>query len=462
MDSVSLVKQILEPRSVALVGLPRDAGPESRNVMEYLLRHGYEGRIFPVNPNCPEILGVKTYCSVRDLPETPDLAVIATPQHLALSLVQESAEKGIKAIAVVAQGFADADAEGGKRQQEIVSVAHRYGARVLGPNTFGAANAFLNFNTAFALTPMRRVPIGMICQSGFPFAGFPRMVVVGKALDIGNTSDVDFSDGLEYFAGDDQTRLVALYVEGIRDGRRFMETAQRVTARKPVIALKAGKGVSGARVASSHSGSLTGVDRVYDAAFKQCGVLRVEDTEELVDLCRAFLALPKSRVRRLGVLTMTMAGGTMVADACEKYNMKLPAFSEDTVRKVAALAPPWLRIGNPLDQGAVNFSGAGPRKAIRVSLEAVLEDPAIDAVLVIIPALEPEHRNFRDVALEMAARYGEKPVAFWIYGPDFDGSTAADLESTGRIVNFGSLDRAVRALSRMAKYAEYVETRNDE
>ncbi|MBI2934709.1 MAG: CoA-binding protein [Chloroflexi bacterium] len=456
MDNSSQLRLFLEPRSIALVGLPRDTGPGSRNIMEMLRQQGYQGTLYPVNPKCGEVLGVTAYPCVRDLPEVPDLAVILTPRHLVAPLVKECGEKGIKALVVVAQGFADVPGEGNRLQEELVSTARRYGSRILGPNTFGVANAFLGVNTAFALTQMQKVPVGMICQSGFPFAGFPRLVVVGKALDIGNTSDIDFSDGLNYFAGDDQIRVVLLYMEGIKDGRRFLDAARRATARKPVIALKAGRGASGARVAGSHSGSLTGADQVYEAAFRQSGIIRVSDTEEFADLCRAFLVFPPSRGRRLGVMSMTMGGGTLVADACEKYNMKLVTFSGDTTRKITAMAPSWLKISNPLDAGAVSFGPAGSRESFRSSLEAILGDPVVDCVLVVVPDLEAEQVNFQEAALEMAEMHRDKAIAFWVYGPDFDGRVAAKFESTGRILNFLSPDRAIRALARMAEYRERV------
>jgi acetyltransferase len=206
------MKLFLEPHSIALVGISGDTGPEARNILQNLLSRGYKGKLYPINPRCDEILGVRAYGSVSDLPETPDLALILTPRHLVPRLVKECIDKGIKAIAIVAQGFADSDEEGRRMQQEIIATARSAGARILGPNTFGVANAFINLNTAFVLTRMEKIPIGVICQTGFFFAGFPRMSVVGKALDVGNTSDVDFVDGLTYFEKDEDVKIVVLYV----------------------------------------------------------------------------------------------------------------------------------------------------------------------------------------------------------------------------------------------------------
>lgn len=451
------MKLFMEPRSIALVGVPRDTGQDAKNVLENLLTYGYKGRIYPVNPNCKKILDIETFCNVADLPETPDLAVIMTPQHLVFPLVKDTLEKGIKALVVVAQGFSDSGEEGKLKQSQLVDMVHRAGARLVGPNSFGVANAFLNLNTAFVLTEMERKGVGIICQTGFPFVGFPQMIILGKGLDLGNTGDIDFADGLEYFENDEETRVIILHIEGIKNGRRFMETARRVSRLKPVVALKTGWSKSGEETALSHSGSLVGNDDIYEAVFKQSGILRVQDTEEFIDVCRAFLAFPRLRGRRLAVLTMTMAGGTMAADACEKYSMRLASFTPETLNKLSAIAPPWLKFSNPLDSGAFYFSKTGPVETFRITMEAVLLDPQVDALLIVIPALPFEQRIYAEIAFNLTSRYPDKPVTMWLYASDKTGQVSSHFESTGRILNFGSIDRAVRALSRLADYSEYLD-----
>jgi acetyltransferase len=247
-----------------------------------------------------------------------------------------------------------------------------------------------------------------------------------------------------------------MYVEGIKDGRRFMDVAQRVVRSKPVLALRSGRSASGMQVALSHSGSLAGEDRVYDAAFRQCGIIRVEDTEELVDMCRTFLTFPLLKGNRLAVMTFTMGGGSIVADACEKYNMRLAALSEKTREQLCSVSPSWLVTGNPVDLGALVFSSAGPREAFRISAEALLEDFSVDALLLIIPTQQLELRLFTDLAVNLAEKYKDKPVALWLYGPDEIEKAAAGFQNSGRIVNYPSPERAVAALSKLAQYSAYI------
>lgn len=457
-DTVSQIKLFMEPRSIAFIGIRGESGAGSRNPLKYVLEHGYSGRVYPVNPNYKEIAGIKAYASVKDLPEVPDLAQILTPQHLVPRLIKEAAESGIKALLVVAQGFADSGGDGRRLQEEIVAIAHRSGARVIGPNCFGVANAFLNLNTAFVHTEMEKISIGSITQTGFFFAGFPAMAVAGKVLDLGNTCDIDFADGLEYFGQDDDVRLIVLYVEGIKDGRRFMEVARRVARRKPIIALKAGRSAYGKKSASSHSGSLAGEDHVYDAVFKQCGIIRIEDTEELVDLCRTFLAFPLLKGRNLGVLTLTMAGGTITADACARYGLRLEKFSDDTIKELKGLAQDWLAVGNPVDLGALDFGPKGLKSSFKVGLETVLSDPLVDCVLAILPSTAHQETVMEnaDAALKLADIHRDKPITLWLYGPEKDSRVKERYESSGRIVNYPSPERAVRALARLAQYSEYV------
>jgi acetyltransferase len=204
------MKLFMEPKSVALVGLTRATGFGGWNTLECLLNYGYKGKIYPVNPATEEILGFKCYPSVKAIPGEIDLAVILTPGQTVPQLVKECTDKGIKAITVVAQGLADGDVHGEKLQEEIVRLAHDGGARIIGPNTFGTGNAFIKFNSAFTFIDMKEVPIGVICQTGLFMSGLPSFPMVGKGIDLGNTGDVDFSDGLEYFENDHQVKVIFL------------------------------------------------------------------------------------------------------------------------------------------------------------------------------------------------------------------------------------------------------------
>lgn len=459
MYSNNGMKLFMEPGSVAVIGVSRRTGPGSFNIFENLVNSGFLGKLYPVNPYVDEIMGRKAYPSVKDVPEEIDLAVVSTPRSVVPGIVHECTEKGIRAIIVVGQGFADGDEEGRKLQAEILRIAGQGGARILGPNTFGTANAFNHFTSAFAPMIMKRVPIGIICQTGFYFVGLPNFTVVGKAIDLGNACDIEFAEALEYFEYDPDIRLIFMHIEGISNGRRFMEVARRVAKQKPVLALKTGKGEEGARAAQSHTGSLVGRDEVYDAAFRQCGVIRIGDTDEFEDLAKAFLNLPPMKGKGVAVITITGAGGIMAIDLLEKYNLRLAKLSAETLDRINALAPAWLRVGNPTDiWPAFMIAGYPVEQVFTTTMEACLNDEDVSGIILIFAGFPeppaPATVDTAEVLPQVAGKFRGKPVLIWLYGPKAD-ALASKMERTGEILVYPTLERAVRTLSRLNQCWEY-------
>jgi len=457
MDNASIMRRFLAPRSVALIGLSRATGEGSFNLLENLFHLGYGGRIYPVNPNAQEILGARCYATASEIPEAVDLAVILTPRGLVPSMVSQCTKRGIKAIIVVSQGFADADEEGKRLQQEITRIAHQGGARIIGPNTFGTVNAFHRFSTAFMKLELNPLPIGLICQTGVMFIGFPGVRLFGKGIDLGNACDIDFPDCVDYFGDDPEVRLIVLHIEGLRDGRRFLEAVKRVARRKPILALKTGKSEAGAKAARSHTGSLAGSDEIYNAGFKQAGVIRVGDIEELGDLVRGFLRLPPMRGRRLGVASITGAGGIIAADACERYGLQLAELSPPALDKIAALSPPWMSISNPVDMWPASMISGHPYDhVIKTTLEALLGDEGVDAVLYMTTEIEREPAlDVAEAIFEVAGKFPPKPVVCWRYSPHVSQASAR-LEQSRRVLAYPSCERAVRTLAALATYYERI------
>jgi len=455
------MKFFLEPRSVALIGIPRRTGKLSLNILENLLEYGFRGRVYPVNPNAREISGLRAYPTLADVPDEIDLALIATPRPSVLPVVEECARKGVKAVAVVTQGFADFDEEGRSLEAEMVRILKGAGSRLLGPNTLGVANAFIRLNTSFARPEVTEIPVGVIAQTGSFFTGTQRFLPSGKGIDLGNTSDVDFCDGLEYFEDDPQTRVVALYIEGIRDGRRFMEVARRVARKKPVIALKSGRSRWGLQAARSHTAQLAGVDELYSAAFRQCGVMRAADIEEQGDLARAFCRLPLMTGKGLCVVTMSGSAGVLAADACEDWGLEMAPLLPETRAAIKEMSLPWVNIQNPVDVWPAIFSETKSSlldRYIRVSravLEKVAMDPTVDGILFIAGVMNP--RDILDpteVVVEIAEAFPGKPIVCVVHGRNSPAITER-LERTGKTVVFPSCERAVRALGRIRQYAEF-------
>jgi len=315
MNVVEQIKKFVEPKSVALFGVSRRTEEGTYNILKNLLSYDYQGRIYPVNPKATEILGVKTYPRIADINDKPDLAIINLPRPLVPGIVNECIERGVPSIIIVTQGFADADDEEGKQlQREIDELIKKSGVRILGPNSLGTANAFINFSSSFVKLTMSKTPIGIICQTG-SFFTLPELKLLGKAIDLGNACDVDLGDALEYFEQDDETRVVALHIEGTEDGARFLKIAKRLSPKKPVVALKTGRSEYAAQAAQSHTGSLVGKDEVWEAAFKQSGIIRVSDIEEFGDIARAFSVLPPMNGRKIGIISESGGVGIISIDS---------------------------------------------------------------------------------------------------------------------------------------------------
>lgn len=453
-DLYTQIKRFFEPESVAVIGVSTRTGPGSFNMMEAVLERGFKGRIYGVNPKGGEILGVKVYPTIIDVPEVVDLAVVATPRTAVPGIVGECAAKGVKAVIIVTQGFADADSEGKRLQEEIAEAARGTGTRIVGPNTLGVANAFNDFYTAFTLYTNKQVPTGVICQSGiFLAAALDFTAGVGFGIDIGNASDVNFADVLEYFEREDRVKVINMHMEGLNESGRFMEAARRISRKKPLFCLKTGRSEKGALAAGSHSGSLAGEDHVYGAAFRQCGIIRAGDVNELHDLNKTFLTYPGIRGRKVAVITITGGGGIAAVDACERYGMEVAVFSGETLKDFRGVYPSWMEAGNPADIWPAAMS-RGYRQITAMAMEKVFSDPGVDAVVCITPAYLPPAEDQFDIARvlkEAAKAHRDKPMAVWVFGA-YRRELAAILEEDGAIAAYSSPERAVRSLAALHRY----------
>jgi acyl-CoA synthetase (NDP forming) len=462
MNTVGQMKLFFEPRSVAILGVSRKTGPGSFNILECLKLHGYPGKIYPVNPNAQEILGVRCYPSVDQIREPIDLAVVSLDRGQVLAAVDSCVKEGIKALVVVSQGLADIGREGKTLQDKIRDLARAGGARVVGPNTMGVVNNFHNFTTSSLPLVKFHSPVSTLCQTGIFITGFYTLTgPVGKAIDLGNTCDVDFADVLEYYATDPHTRIVVLHIEGIQDGRKFLETARRITPYKTILALKTGRTEAGAQKAASHSGSLAGRDFLYSAAFRQSGVVRARNSEELADLVKGFSCLPLPRGNRIALLTYTGGGGVMAVDRMMELKFPLAQLSPKTLEKFSPWNPPWLPLGNPVDMWPSTMK-YGARPMYKSYLQGLLEDEGVDAVLCIILSPQLPGQEYFDISeeiLEAATRYPAKPILVWAYGPDLE-KTREKLESSGRVVFLPSAERAIQLLYSLWERRRFLEAKD--
>jgi acetyltransferase len=445
--------KFMNPASVALIGTPRRTGPGAYNNAEMMLRYGFKGRIYPVNPAVGEILGLQVYPAVADIPEKVDLAVISVGRDRVQAAFEECIRAGVKRILIISQGFADADERGREFQDAIARRAREAGVRVLGPNTLGVVNNYVRFNTAFVEVPCpeRFLPVSLIAQTGFIQVAAENLAWrnFGKAIDIGNACDLDVVDALDYLEGDPQTEVIVLHMEGLKRGPDFLEAAGRISRKKPVIVLKTGRSKAGARAALSHSGSLVGEDHVFDAVFRRAGILRVLTSSEMKDAMHALAVLGEMKGPRIGVVTVTGAGGIMCADACEDHGLTFGALPPGLSAALKQGIPDWIHVSNPIDIWPIGMIGGHYAESYRLCLAEFLKSDGIDGVLAVFPATDsPLHTDLKLEAAFAAARRdagNSKPVAVWPY---MDVVPAIDrYEAIPGVACFDTIERAVRGLS---------------
>jgi acetyltransferase len=446
------------PRSVLLIGVSRQTGVGAYNGLEMMLRFGYRGKIFVVHPQAGEILGHKTYAQVEDLPEVPDLAVIALARDRVVHIIEDSLAKGIRRFVIISQGFADADDKGGKLQARLTALAKEHGARIVGPNTMGVMNNFTGFTTAFVDVPrvLPPPPVTLVAQSGAPQVGSESFTgPLGKAIDIGNACDVGFEDVLEYLEHDPETRVIALHMEGLVNGRRFLEVSARLSRTKPIVVLKTGKSEAGARAALSHTASMVGADDVFSAAFERAGVMRAANAQDLLDTIQALRKLPPLKGPRIGIATPSGALGIIALDALAAEGLQPGPLPQSVKEAVEPLGPYWHRLHNPVDLWPIGMKTGDFLKVAKETIAGFLADPDIDGVMAMLPGLSsPLHHNNiatpEFVASLNLGRFG-KPLVLAFYG-DYREELHRLLERVDGVACYFSVEEAAHGLARLHQY----------
>ena len=448
--------RFFDPRSIALVGLSREAVSGPVSVLNSLHSFGYNGEIHVINPNLSVLQNACVHASINELTERVDLAVIVLPRALVLAAIRECIDKGIRGAIVITQGFADADQEGADLQKEMVRLAQEHDFRILGPNTMGLSNAYTGFTSSFLELCNERSPIGVISQSGLFMMGHHVInnepAGFGMAVDIGNGCDIGITDILDYYGAADEIRVIQCHVEGIVDGAAFLESAARISARKPILVYKAGVSKTGQRAVASHSGAAAGENEVYRAAFRKAGLIRADNAEDLRVLSKAFATYLPPRGPRVAVISFSGGAAILAIDAIESAGLTLATLSEATIEAAAEYFPPWMTVNNPLDVWigvSKDFHTRYPR-----ILNLVLRDEGVDSVICIYPSFTmPKHALYDSARhiRQCAKDHPEKPVLCWSYGLDVAGFTKS-IEADGTSMVFPSLGAACLALTKLLEY----------
>ena len=471
----SPLHRMTHPESIVFFGASNNPNSMGTSLISSVLGLNYGGRIYPVHPKDETVQGLKAYRRVADLPEVPDLAVVVIPTGAVSQVLDECGEKGIRRAIVVSGGFREVGGEGKDLEKELVDTAKKHGIRFIGPNCIGIANPHHRLNTTFL--PFEGKPgfIGMASQSGSfvtQMFGFLSKQEIGfsTAFSVGNEANVDIVDCLEYLGVCPNTRVIALYIEGIKRGTEFVRLAREIVPHKPIVALYVGGSESGRRAGFSHTGSLAGPDRLYDGAFKQAGVIRARTVTELFDFCSVLGALPCPRGNRVVIQTHSGGPGAAAADSCGRAGLDLPLLSTSTVEQLRSFIPPTASVNNPVD---ITFF-KNPFQYFSDIPKALIEDENGDILLMYflvpsrlvaesvkllgIPESEVEEHTkklLRSLAVSMKdlMKAADKPVVGYTFSSMEEYAMQAMLKEG--IPVFPEPDRAARAAQALVQYAEF-------
>lgn len=456
---------IFHPSSVAVIGASRDPTKVGYQLLSNLVR-GFKGRIYAVNPNVNEVLGVKSYPSISEIPDAIDLAVIAVPATVVPQVLEDCGVKGVKGAIVISAGFKElGTSEGVEREKLLIKIARRYGIRVIGPNCMGVYVPKIGLNTTF-LNPQRmdfpkHGNIAFVSQSGaFGIAVLDwaamRGIGMSKFVSIGNKCDVDDADMLEYLLGDEDTLVITMYIEGVEDGRRFIKALNEVTPHKPVVILKSGKSEEGVRAIASHTGSLAGSDLIYDTVFKQFGVIRALGMEDLFDVAIALSTQPPALGNRVAVLTVGGGSGVMATDALAELGLKVVKLSDEAVSKLRRVLLPIASPYNPVD-----VTGSARDEHLVEAVDILIRSGEVDGILWIPYFMAPGISE--DLTKTFAKRVKEVfkevnkviPIVCAVTGGRYTTAKASEVEEVG-IPVYTSVEKAAKAMWALYRYGKWL------
>ncbi len=450
------MKAFLAPNSVAVIGASRSAGAVGHEVVKNLLKCKYLGKVFPINPKTNRLLGLRCYSTVLDVEGSVDLGVVAVPAEIVATVAEEAGEKGLKGLIVISAGFKEIGTEGLEREKELLRICSKHGMRLLGPNCLGLINTFTPLNASFASQTPLKGNVGFASQSGALCTAVldwaaREHVGFSNLISLGNMADMDETDFMQILAEDPNTKVILIYIEGIKEGQRFLEVAPTVSQKKPVIILKSGTSSAGARAAASHTGSIAGSEVAYAAAFRRCGVLKVDSVEELFNLGIAFSSQPIPRGRNVAILTNAGGPSILAADACSRHDLNLAWLSTRTIELLRKRLPEASSLFNPVD-----VLGDALADRYGFALETLLLDDSVGSTLVILtPQAMTQPLETARKLKALKSKFPDKPILAVFMGGKSVEEAIRFLMETG-IPNYSHPEKGVSTLAGMVKYGEYL------
>jgi len=463
---MSELDTLFRPKSVALIGASSDTKKYGYWTAKSLIDNQFTGDIYLISRSSDEILGYPTYRTINDVEGEVDLAIVAIAPKYIVPVIEQCAEKGVKNIIVVSTGFGETGAEGKAIEAEMVSIARESGMRLMGPNCMGMFSSAVNLNAS--IIDLDSGTMGLALQSGnfgidINFNAKMRKLGYSCWATIGNQVDLKFHDFVRYMGEDDHTKVLMLYVEGLRvesedDGRQFLETARQVSLKKPIAAIKIGRSVAGARAAASHTGSLAGSEQIFDAALKQAGVIRLESPNQLLDVAEAFSKCKPAKGKRIAILTDGGGHGVMATDSAERFGLEAPVLSQATQDKLRAILKPHCPIKNPVDLAG---TPEGDMWVFDRCAEVLLADPDVDGLIIVglYGGYVDLSEEFRILEQEVAeslvnrARQSDKPVVMHSIYKSQNPESLQYITENGFPV-YGSIESVMRAMGALVSFSE--------
>jgi acetyltransferase len=459
-DQITNLNNFFSPRSIAIIGASSKPGKIGNELVKNVSQYEFKGRIYPVNPKAESILGLKCYPSITDVPETVDLAIYAAPSNILPKLVEEAGNKGVKNAIIVSGGFKEMGETTASYEDELVSTAQKYGMRVIGPNCIGVFDSESKLDTFFYPHDRMKRPkaggISFMTQSGtfgLTFLEWATNSKLGirRLVSMGNRCDVNEIDIIRYLGNDPLTKVIAVHLESISNGRELVKAIKEVSHKKPIAVLKAVRTEEGSKAAKSHTGAITGSYQVCVSIFNQLGMIVAESFEELFDICKAIEKQTCAKGKNVTIITNGAGPSVAAADLCHELGLSLGNHSEKTLDNLRSSLPPYAVIGKYVD-----LTGSATSEDYEKTFKIILEDPNIDTILNFVVFLNPPiSPDVVDVILNMQ-NHG-KPIVCWATGGDYANKLITKLEEGG-IPTYPTSERTVRAAQGLIKAGQQKET----
>lgn len=458
---MSNLDAIFHPKSIALIGASRQPGSVGQTLLGNIIDSRFQGIVYPVNPKAKGILGIKCYPNVIEIPDVVDLAIIMVPSFLVSGVMEECGQKGIKGAILISAGFKEIGGEGITLEKELQEIIRKHNISLIGPNCLGVMNTDpeTSMNATFGTQMPGTGNISFISQSGalcVAILDYAKESNIGfsKFMSLGNKAGLTENELLLYLKDDPKTNVILMYLEDLADGRRFISIAREITSHpenpKPIIALKAGRTLTGAKAVSSHTGSLAGSDRVYDAVFNQCGVLRGGTLEEIFDYVKAFSCQPLPKGNSVAIITNSGGPGILATDACIQRGMNVPSFSPSVKKSLKKILPPNVSLNNPIDLVA-----EAQHEQYEITLTEILKEKNIhSAIIILTPTSFTKVEKIAEVIVKTTKNF-KKPVLCCLLGV-YDVSEGIDLLEENKIPTYRFPESAAKALSEMSKFTTWL------